>query len=164
MLKNRESTLWRYRELLPVKDQKNIVCLGEGMTPLLSLKNLGSQVGIPNLYMKDEGILPTGTFKARRAAVGVSRVEELGVKVLAMPTNSNTGEAWAAYCAPAGIEAVSVLSEDAPPMPSGECAIASLYLVKGLISDAGITVPKALGDFLVLDAIYKTDGYALTVA
>lgn len=73
MLKEREPTLWRYRELLPVKDEKNIICLGEGMTPLLPLKNLGPQLEMPNLYLKDEGIIPTGTFKARGAAVGVSR-------------------------------------------------------------------------------------------
>ena len=163
MLKDRESTLWRYRELLPVKDEKNIVCLGEGMTPLLPLKNLGPQVDMPNLYMKDEGIIPTGTFKARGAAVGVSRAKELGVKVLAMPTNGNAGAAWAAYCAPAGIEAVIVMPEDAPPIPRGQCAIAgaSLYLVKGLISDAGKIVAQAVAEHGWFDASTLKEPYRI---
>jgi threonine synthase len=163
MLKDREPTLWRYRELLPVKDEKNIVCLGEGMTPLLFLKNLGPQVNMPNLYMKDEGIIPTGTFKARGAAVGVSRAKELGVKVLAMPTNGNAGAAWAAYCAPAGIEAVIVMPEDAPPIPRGECAItgASLYLVNGLISDAGKIVAQAVSEYGWFDASTLKEPYRI---
>jgi threonine synthase len=162
-LKERPPTLWRYRELLPVKDEKNIVCLGEGMTPLLTLKNLGPQVDMPNLYMKDEGIIPTGTFKARGAAVGVSRAKELGVKVLAMPTNGNAGAAWAAYCAPAGIEAVIIMPEDAPPIPRGECAIAgaSLYLVKGLISDAGKIVARAVADYGWFDASTLKEPYRI---
>lgn len=163
MLKDREPTLWRYRELLPVKEEKNIICLGEGMTPLLPLKNLGPQLGMPDLYLKDEGIIPTGTFKARGAAVGVSRAKELGVKVLAMPTNGNAGAAWAVYCAPAGIKAVIVMPEDAPPIPRGECAIAgaSLYLVKGLISDAGKIVAQAVADHGWFDASTLKEPYRI---
>ncbi len=163
MLKDREPTLWRYRELLPVKKEKNIVSLGEGMTPLLFLRNLGPQVGIPNLYMKDEGIIPTGTFKARGAAVGVSRAKELGVKVLAMPTNGNAGAAWAVYCAAAGINSVIVMPEDAPPIPRGECVIsgADLYLVKGLISDAGKIVAQAVADHGWFDASTLKEPYRI---
>ena len=163
MLKNREPTLWRYRELLPVKDEQNIVCIGEGMTPLLMLNNLGPQLGMPHLYLKDEGIIPTGTFKARGAAVGVSRAKELGVKVLAMPTNGNAGAAWAVYCASAGIEAVIVMPEDAPPIPRGECAIAgaSLYLVKGLISDAGKIVARAVAEHGWFDASTLKEPYRI---
>jgi len=163
MLRDREPTLWRYRELLPVKEDKNIICLGEGMTPLLPLKNLGPRLGMPNLYLKDEGIIPTGTFKARGAAVGVSRAKELGVKVLAMPTNGNAGAAWAVYCAAAGIEAVIVMPEDAPPIPRGECAIsgASLYLVKGLISDAGKIVARAVADYGWFDASTLKEPYRI---
>ncbi len=163
MLKDREPTLWRYRELLPVKNDKNIVCLGEGMTPLLYLKNLGPQVGMPNLYMKDEGIIPTGTFKARGAAVGVSRAKELGVKVLAMPTNGNAGAAWAVYSAAAGIKAVIVMPEDAPPIPRGECVIsgAELYLVKGLISDAGKIVAQAVAEHGWFDASTLKEPYRI---
>jgi threonine synthase len=163
MLKNREPTLWRYRELLPVKNKTNIVSLGEGMTPLLPLKKLGPRVDIPYLYLKDEGIIPTGTFKARGAAVGVSRAKELGVKVLAMPTNGNAGAAWAAYCAPAGIEAVIVMPKDAPPIPRGECAIAgaTLYLVEGLISDAGKIVAQAVAEHGWFDASTLKEPYRI---
>jgi threonine synthase len=163
ILKEREPTLWRYRELLPVKREENIVCLGEGMTPLLPLKNLGPQLGIPNLFLKDEGIIPTGTFKARGAAVGVSRAKELGVKVLAMPTNGNAGAAWAVYCAAAGIDAVIVMPVDAPPIPRGECAIsgACLYLVEGLISDAGKIVARAVADYGWFDASTLKEPYRI---
>ncbi len=163
MLKDREPNLWRYRELLPVKAQKNIICLGEGMTPLLPLKNLGPQLDLLNLYLKDEGIIPTGTFKARGAAVGVSRAKDLGVKVLAMPTNGNAGAAWAVYCASAGIKAVIVMPEDAPPIPRGECAIAgaSLYLVKGLISDAGKIVAQAVAEHGWFDASTLKEPYRI---
>ena len=163
MLKDREPNLWRYRELLPVRNEENIICLGEGMTPLLPLKNLGPRLGMPKLYLKDEGIIPTGTFKARGAAVGVSRARELGVKVLAMPTNGNAGAAWAVYCAAAGIEAVIVMPEDAPPIPRGECAIsgASLYLVKGLISDAGKIVARAVADYGWFDASTLKEPYRI---
>jgi len=92
-LSGRAPDLWRYRELLPVKLPENIVNLGEGMTPLLKLNRLGAETGLENLYLKDEGIIPTGTFKARGAAVGVSRAKELGIKTLAMPTNGNAGAA-----------------------------------------------------------------------
>ena len=162
-LKERTADLWRYRELLPVKHEENIVCLGEGMTPLLHLKNLGRDVHMPHLYMKDEGIIPTGTFKARGAAVGVSMAKELGVEVLAMPTNGNAGAAWAAYCAPAGIEAVIVMPEEAPPIPRGECAIAgaSLYLVKGLISDAGKIVAQAVAEHGWFDASTLKEPYRI---
>lgn len=163
MLKDREPTLWRYRELLPVKDEANIICLGEGMTPLLPLKNLGPRLGMPHLFLKDESIIPTGTFKARGAAVGVSRAKELGVKVLAMPTNGNAGAAWAVYCAAAGIEAVIVMPEDAPPIPRGECAIsgATLYLVKGLISDAGKIVAQAVAEHGWFDASTLKEPYRI---
>ena len=149
--------------MLPVRDEQNIICLGEGMTPLLPLKNLGPQLDMPNLFLKDEGIIPTGTFKARGAAVGVSRAKELGVKVLAMPTNGNAGAAWAVYCAAAGIEAVIVMPEDAPPIPRGECAIsgASLYLVKGLISDAGKIVAQAVTDYGWFDASTLKEPYRI---
>jgi len=163
MLKERRPDLWRYQELLPVKDAANIVSLGEGMTPLLHLKRLGREIGLPQLYLKDEGIIPTGTFKARGAAVGVSRAKEVGVKTLAMPTNGNAGAAWALYCAAAGIRAVIVMPEDAPPIPRGECAVsgAALYLVKGLISDAGRIVARAVADHGWFDASTLKEPYRI---
>ena len=162
-LLTRPADLWRYRELLPVRQENNRICLGEGMTPLLALKRLGREVGLPQLFMKDEGIIPTGTFKARGAAVGVSRAKELGVETLAMPTNGNAGAAWAVYCAAADIKAVIVMPEDAPPIPRGECAIAgaALYLVDGLISDAGKIVARAVAEYGWFDASTLKEPYRI---
>ena len=162
-LAHRTADLWRYRELLPVRQDENVVSLGEGMTPLLHLRRLGSQLGLDNLYLKDEGIIPTGTFKARGAAVGVSRAKELGVKTLAMPTNGNAGGAWALYCAKAGIESVVVMPKDAPEIPRGECAIAgcSLYLVDGLISDAGKIIAQAVAEHGWFDASTLKEPYRI---
>lgn len=159
----RPPDLWRYRELLPVVDAANIVTMGEGMTPLLHLDRLGEQVGLPNLYMKDEGIIPSGSFKARGAAVGVSRAKELGVTTLAMPTNGNAGGAWALYCAKAGIKAVIVMPKDAPVIPRSECAIAGveLSLVNGLISDAGKIVGKAVKQYGWYDASTLKEPYRI---
>jgi threonine synthase len=162
-LSRRKADLWRYRELLPVRLPENIVSLGEGMTPLLKLNRLGAEVGLENLYLKDEGIIPTGTFKARGAAVGVSRAKELGVDILAMPTNGNAGAAWALYAAAAGIKSVIVMPEDAPPIPRGECAISGsdLYLVDGLISDAGKIVAKAVQKYGWFDASTLKEPYRI---
>lgn len=87
-LAGRVNSLWRYEELLPVQDDENIVSLGEGLTPIIPLSKAGRKSGITNLYIKDEGVIPTGTFKARGAAVGVSRAKELGVSVLAIDRKS----------------------------------------------------------------------------
>lgn len=159
----RPPDLWRYRELLPVVDEANIVTMGEGMTPLLHLNRLGDKVGMSKLYMKDEGVIPSGSFKARGAAVGVSRAKELGVKTLAMPTNGNAGGAWSLYCAKAGIEAVIVMPKDAPEIPRSECAIAgaSLSLVNGLISDAGKIVAQAIGEHNWYDASTLKEPYRI---
>jgi threonine synthase len=159
----RPPDLWRYRELLPVVDEANIVTMGEGMTPLLRLDRLGKNVGMANLFMKDEGVIPSGTFKARGAAVGVSRAKELGVQTLAMPTNGNAGGAWSLYCAKAGIQAVIVMPKDAPVIPRSECAIAgvSLFLVNGLISDAGKIVAKAVKEHGWYDASTLKEPYRI---
>jgi threonine synthase len=144
-LKGRPATLWRYRELLPVRDEANIVSLGEGMTPLVPLKRLGEEIGLTDLWLKDEGILPTGTFKARGAAVGISRAKELGITAVAMPTNGNAGGAWATYGARAGIQVHLVMPTDAPAMSVLEATAvgADAKMVRGLISDAGQIIAKA---------------------
>lgn len=162
-LLGRPATLWRYRELLPVKDEKNIVSLGEGMTPLCRFDNLGKQAGFKNLFIKDEGIIPTGTFKARGATVGVSRAKELGIDILAMPTNGNAGGSWAAYCAAAGIRSVIVMPKDAPAINRKEVGItgADLYLVDGLISDAGKIVARAVEKFGWFDASTLKEPYRI---
>ncbi len=163
MLHDREPTLWRYHELLPVHSPENIITLGEGMTPLLPLHRLGPKLGMSHLFVKDEGVIPTGSFKARGAAVGVSRAKELGVKVLAMPTNGNAGGAWATYAARAGIEAVIVMPEAAPTITRNECAItgARLFLVNGLISDAGAIVGRAVKQHGWYDASTLKEPYRI---
>jgi len=162
-LAGRRTDLWRYSELLPVKNAGNIVSLGEGMTPLLRLENLGSEISLANLYMKDEGILPTGTFKDRGAATGVSRAKELGVNILIMPTNGNAGAAWASYAARAGMRAVIVMPKDAPSINRIEVAItgASLFLVDGTISDAGKIVQRAVETFGWFDASTLKEPYRI---
>lgn len=142
----RPATLWRYHEVLPVRDPGRIVTLGEGMTPLLPLPRYGARIGVPGLLMKDEGLVPTGSFKARGAAVGVSRAAELGVTGVAMPTNGNAGAAWATYAARAGMTCLIAMPVDAPAITRTECVAtgAELYLVDGLIGDAGRLINAAV--------------------
>jgi threonine synthase len=142
----REASLWRYHELLPVSREENVVSLGEGMTPLLALARLGERLGVPGLLMKDEGTIPTGSFKARGAAVGVSRAAELGMRGIAMPTNGNAGAAWALYAARAGLYALIAMPEQAPAICRGEVASAGaeLYLVRGHIGDCGRLINAAV--------------------
>ncbi len=146
IIKTRPPTLWRYRELLPVLDEANIVSLGEGYTPLTELPKLALRHGFGALYLKDEGVIPTGTFKARGAAVGVSKAKELGVRHFAMPTNGNAGAAWAAYGARAGIAAHLVMPEGATLAARNESAVcgASVHMVKGLISDCGGILSRSI--------------------
>ncbi|MEK8127898.1 threonine synthase [Paenibacillus filicis] len=162
-LAGRGHDLWRYHELLPVVDPDNIVTLGEGMTPLLRMDRIGATMGIDHLWMKDEGIIPTGSFKARGAAVGVSKAKELGVSELAMPTNGNAGAAWALYAARAGIKASIVMPIEAPVITRNECAIsgANLNLVNGLISDAGKIVAQAVRDHGLFDASTLKEPYRI---
>lgn len=162
-LKGRPMNLWRYRELLPIEDIENAVSLGEVMTPIVHLKRLGRQLGLSGLYLKDEGMNPGGTFKSRGAAVGVTRAKELGVAQLAMPTNGNAGAAWSIYCAKAGIDAFIVMPVDAPSITRNECAIAGakLYLVDGLISDAGKIVGEAVKKHGWMDASTLKEPYRI---
>lgn len=163
VLADREPTLWRYHEILPVTSEEHVVTLGEGMTPLVDMPKLGKDMGIDNLYMKDEGIIPTGSFKARGAAVGVSKAKELGIKELAMPTNGNAGAAWALYSARADIKTSIVIPEDAPTIQRNEmyAAGSNLSLVKGLISDAGKIVGEAIGEHGLFDASTLKEPYRI---
>ena len=138
----RPADLWRYRELLPVRDTARAATLGEGWTPLLPVLRYGQRIGLPGLLVKDEGALPTGSFKARGAAVGVSRAAELGIGHIALPTNGNAGAAWAAYAARAGIRATVAMPAAAPVSTRRECvaAGADVHLVDGLIDDAGAMI------------------------
>ncbi len=144
----RPPDLWRYHELLPVSAAGRVVSLGEGMTPLLPMRALGKALGVPGLLMKDESLIPTGTFKARGAAVGVSRAAELGVRGVAMATNGNAGAAWAAYAARAGMRSLIVMPADAPEITYAECSAAGaeVYLIDGAIGDAARTVAATVPD------------------
>ncbi|MEO1015597.1 MAG: threonine synthase [Pseudomonadota bacterium] len=142
----RPQDLWRYRELLPVRRTENVVSLGEIETPLVELTNVARAHGIPlgNLIVKDEGRLPTGSFKARGLVMAVSMAKEFGLKKLAMPTNGNAGAALAAYCARAGLEAIVLCPDDTPEINVREIAAqgARVYRVNGLIDECGALVAK----------------------
>ncbi len=162
-LSSRTNSLWRYHELLPVHQERDVVTLGEGMTPLEKLHTLGAEYGIQNLYMKDEGIIPTGSFKTRGASVGISKAKELGIKQLAMPTNGNAGASWALYATKAKIKAIIVMPLDAPHITRQEVYIAGgdLYLINGLISDAGKAVAGLVQRHGVYDASTLKEPYRI---
>jgi threonine synthase len=142
----REPTIWRWAELLPPVHPQRRVGFGEGMTPLLRLPRLGERYGVATLLLKDDAGLPTGSFKARGAAVGVARALELGIGRLAMPTNGNAGAAWAAYAARAGVRLLVAMPAAAPAINRLECAIAgaTVRLVDGHIGDAGAVIAAAV--------------------
>jgi threonine synthase len=135
-LAKRVRTLWRYREVLPPGDP---VSLGEGMTPLIPTPRLAASMGLRHLYVKDEGLNPTGSFKARGMSAAVTRSKQLGAKILAAPTAGNAGGALAAYAAAAGIPAVIVMPADTPSANVMECQAFGAQVIKlnGLISDCG---------------------------
>jgi threonine synthase len=143
-LNGRVASLWRYAELLPVRDPVNRVTLGEGWTPLLSAERLGERLGCSRLLVKDEGVNPTGSFKARGMAVAVSRAKELGCQALATPSAGNAGSAMSAYAARAGLDAYVFMPVDAPRVNQELCVAygAQLFLVRGLISDCGAIVRR----------------------
>jgi len=138
-LSGREPTMWRYGELLPVRDEAFRLSLGEGFTPLHRAPRLEGQAGHSPLYVKDEGLNPTGSFKARGLAAAVSRAFELGVKAVSIPTAGNAGCAMSAYAALAGLEAHVFMPADVPRPFINECRVlgASVTLINGLITDCG---------------------------
>ncbi|MEO8133403.1 MAG: threonine synthase [Betaproteobacteria bacterium] len=138
-LRDRAPDLWRYREFLPVRHTANIVSLGECMTPIVSAPETARAAGGSELLVKDEGRLPTGSFKARGLCVAVSMAKELGVRRMAMPTAGNAGAALAAYCSRAGIEAFVFCPDDAPETTISEIAFhgAKVFRVPGTITELG---------------------------
>ena len=138
-LMKRPSHMWRFQELLPVRNPENIVSLGEGGKPVIKLPRLGQQLRLKQLYLKDEGQNPTGSFKALGLAAAVSRARELGVTEYVIPTAGNAGGALAAYAARAGGRAHVYMPADAPLVNITEVQMtgADLHLVNGLINDAG---------------------------
>ena len=138
----RPSTMWRYRELLPLPDGVEPVSLGETMTPLLPAPRLGKSLGLDHFWIKDESRLPTGSFKSRGLAMAVTMARHFGVKKLAIPTAGNAGGAMAAYAARAGMEAFVFMPRDTPIVNQIECMLAGAktFLVNGLITDCGAIV------------------------
>ena len=157
----RPTDLWRWRELLPVRHTSNIVSLGEIETPLVPIPKSGG----PNVLVKDEGRLPTGSFKARGVVMAVAMAKELGVKKIAMPTNGNAGAALAAYATRCGIETIVFCPDDTPEINVREIAMqgARVWRVNGLIDDCGAIVGKGAAegrwfDFSTLKEPYRIEG------
>jgi threonine synthase len=142
----RSPTMWRYRELLPVPPGDEVVSMGEGFTPLLPAHRLGKATGLPELWVKDEGLNPTGTFKARGASCGMSMARALGVREVALPTAGNAGAAWACYGAAAGVRVHVAMPADAPLANQAECRLygAELTLAEGSIADAALVVEQGV--------------------
>src|SRR5687767_3546136 len=140
----RGADLWRYREVLPVENEENIVSLGEGWTPLLRAANLGERVGVKSLYIKDESQNPTQSFKARGMTAAVSMAKELGARKLAVPSAGNAAGALAAYAARAGLECFIFMPRDTPRANVVECEQtgARVTLMDGLITDCGAEVGR----------------------
>lgn len=138
-LAQRPHDLWRYRELLPVRRVENIVSLGEAVTPIVAMPKLAKKLTAAEILVKDEGRLPTGSFKARGLAMAVSMAKALGVTHMAMPTNGNAGAALAAYASRAGIKTTVFCPQDTPEVNVREIALqgATVYRVNGLIDDCG---------------------------
>ena len=143
-LKSRGCDLWRYREVLPVENDENVVSLGEGFTPLLHAGRLGAKLGLRQLYLKDEGQNPTQSFKARGMTAAVSMAKELGARKLAVPSAGNAAGALAAYAARAGLEAHIFMPKDTPRANVIECEQtgAHVTLMDGLITDCGAEVAR----------------------
>jgi threonine synthase len=158
-------TLWWYRALLPLPGDVQPVTLGERMTPLLPCRRLGKELGLANLWIKDESQLPTGTFKSRGMTVAVSMAKYLGLQRLAIPTAGNAGGALAAYGARAGMEVFVFMPEDTPRINQMEAHLsgAKVFLVNGLITDCGRIVREGverLGwfDMSTLKEPYRLEG------
>lgn len=161
----RVSSLWRYRELLPLQNDGNRVSLGEGFTPLLQAKRLAGELGVPRLWIKDEAQNPTGSFKDRGLSLAISRAKELGVKKAAIPSAGNAGGSLAAYAALAGIEAHVFMPRDTPIANQIEVRQygAELRLVDGLISDCGrmiaaLKTAEGWYDVSTLKEPYRVEG------
>jgi threonine synthase len=165
-LREREASLWRYSEVLPVRDWNNVVSLGEGWTPLLNAQRLAARLPVSlNLYIKDEGQNPTQSFKARGMTTAISMAKELGIKKVAVPSAGNAASAMAAYAARAEMEAHIFMPADTPRANIVECEQtgANVTLVDGLITDCGKIVgerkdAEAWFDVSTLKEPYRVEG------
>ncbi len=160
-LAGRVASIWRYWEVMPIRDCASVVTLGEGMTPLLLTERLGKTLGMEQLFIKDEGSNPTGSFKARGLAATASKAVEIGTRKLALPTAGNAGGAAAAYGARGGLEIYVAMPADAPRTMKDEVRAygATLDLVDGLISDAGKRVAALCRDSDWLDIATLKEPY-----
>ena len=157
--------MWRWFEIMPVRDVANVISLGEGGTPLLHAKKLGRKLGASNLFIKEEGLNPTGSFKARGMGAAVSRAKELGAKALAAPSAGNAASALSAYGARAGMNIYIFMPKDVPDIMRRECYAygSHVYLVDGLINDAGKIVrensaQRGWFDVSTLKEPYRAEG------
>ena len=164
-LTGREPNMWRYRELLPLFDGESPVTLGEGFTPLFHARALGSTLGLDRLYIKDESLNPTNSFKARGQSAAITRAKYLGAKTIALPTAGNAGNAAAAYSAAAGLACEVFIPKDAKRPFVDECRLygANVTLVDGLITDAGRICAETGGplgwyDVSTLKEPYRIEG------
>ena len=161
----RSSNMWRYFEMMPIINESNIVTLGEGFTPILKTGRLGERIGADHVLVKDEGINPTASFKARGLSAAVSKAKELGIMRLSMPSAGNAAGAMTSYAARAGMEAYVYMPKDVPEANKKEVLITggNLTLVDGLISDAGVISRKKaseldLFDISTLQEPYRVEG------
>jgi threonine synthase len=164
-LAGREPTMWRYRELMPLFDGETPVSLGEGFTPLFHAKSLGRSLGLQRLFIKDESLNPTNSFKARGQSAAITRAKYLGAKTIALPTAGNAGNAAAAYAAAAGLACEVFIPKDAKRPFVDECRLygANVTLVDGLITDAGRMAaetgkPRGWYDVSTLKEPYRIEG------
>jgi threonine synthase len=159
----RPPDLWRYRELLPVRRKEDIVSLGEAMTPLVALPKVAAKMRGGELLVKDEGRLPTGSFKARGLVMAVSMAKALGIKHMAMPTNGNAGAALAAYASHCGIKTTIFCPEDTPEVNVSEIGLqgAAVYRVNGLIDDCGKIVGEGRAKVGWFDASTLKEPYRI---
>jgi threonine synthase len=164
-LKGRVPTLWRYRELMPLFDSEEPVTLGEGFTPLVHARSLGASLGLDRLYVKDESLNPTNSFKARGQSAAITRAKYLGAETIALPTAGNAGNAAAAYAAAAGLACEVFIPKDAKRPFVDECRLygANVTLVDGLITDAGRMAAEKGGplgwyDVSTLKEPYRIEG------
>ncbi|MEC8986943.1 MAG: threonine synthase [Chloroflexota bacterium] len=165
VLRDRAPNMWRYFEMMPIREESNIVTLGEGFTPIFETKALGAKIGSNALFLKDEGLNPTASFKARGLSAAVSKAKELGLKKLTMPSAGNAAGAMASYAARAGLEAFVFMPQDAPEANQKEVIVSggNLNLIDGLISDAGIisrgkAAEMDLFDVSTLQEPYRVEG------
>lgn len=163
VLTEREKTLWRYFEMLPVSNRKYQLSLGEGFTPLIKAENLGSEINMTNIYIKEEGVNPTASFKARGLCMAVSKAFEFGIKEVSIPSAGNAAGAVSAYAALAGMKSFVFMPKDVPEPFIAECKAldAEVTLVNGLITDCGKLAAEGVKKFNRFDVSTLKEPYRI---